>query len=103
MVTPTGHNILIKRIASFTNDQVRIILPDSVQDNSLKAEVVAVGPGETSQFGVLIMPTTKPGDKVYIHPGATTIEVRTPEGSLWLTQSSSVLGIYTEDKPKVLN
>jgi chaperonin GroES len=60
---PLGDRVLLKPLEQETKTKSGIVLPESVQQKSNEAKVVAVGPGKYED-GKLIKPEVKVGDVV---------------------------------------
>ena len=61
---PLYDNILIKRIQAADKTASGLYIPDSAKDKPQEAEVLAVGPGRSSDKGELQPLTVKTGDRV---------------------------------------
>lgn len=65
--TPLGDAILIDLIPP-GETAGGIALPDDAEGVSVKAKVIAVGPGRTTEFGAFLEVPVKVGDVVYLAP-----------------------------------
>lgn len=65
-VTPIGNNVILRRASSEEVSAGGIVLPSSAQEKSLKATVIAVGPGMVVGGGQFVETTVKVGDTVLI-------------------------------------
>ena len=63
-INPLSDRVVVKPEAAEEKTASGIILPDSAKEKPQIGEVVAVGPGKTSDSGQLIKMTVKKGDKV---------------------------------------
>jgi chaperonin GroES len=63
-VKPLEDRILLKPMEAEQKTAGGIIIPDNAKEKPQKGEVVAVGPGKTSDKGAKIEMTLKKGDKV---------------------------------------
>lgn len=63
---PTSNLVLIKRQVDFKETSAGIIIPETAQKPSMKAVVLAVGPGKVMDNGVRVPMVVKPGDRVLI-------------------------------------
>ena len=63
---PTGSLVLIKRQVEQKQTASGIVIPDTAQKTSMKAIVLAVGPGKIADNGVRVPMVVKPGDCVLI-------------------------------------
>lgn len=60
---PLGDHVIIKAVTQEAKTKSGIFLPESTQEKSNQAEVVAVGPGKHVD-GKLVAPEVKPGEIV---------------------------------------
>tara|TARA_Y100000814_G_scaffold252624_1_gene199971 strand:+ start:121 stop:399 length:279 start_codon:yes stop_codon:yes gene_type:complete len=63
-INPLSDRVVVKPEAAEEKTASGIILPDSAKEKPQIGEIVAVGPGKTSDSGQLIKMTVKKGDKV---------------------------------------
>jgi len=63
-INPLSDRVVVKPEAAEEKTASGIILPDSAKEKPQIGEVVAVGPGKSSDSGQLIKMTVKKGDKV---------------------------------------
>jgi chaperonin GroES len=64
---PIGDLILVKEQEKIDKTKSGIIIPDSVENDYVYANVISVGPGLFTQTGDRIPMTVKPGDSVVLH------------------------------------
>ena len=64
---PIGALILIKEQEKIDKTTSGIIIPDSVENDYVYADVISTGPGLFTQTGDRIPMTVKPGDTVVLH------------------------------------
>ena len=64
---PIGDLILIKEQEKIDKTTSGIIIPDSVENDYVYADVISTGPGLFTQTGDRIPMTVKPGDTVVLH------------------------------------
>ena len=64
---PIGDLILVKEQEKIDKTTSGIIIPDSVENDYVYADVVSTGPGLFTQTGDRIPMTVKPGDTVVLH------------------------------------
>lgn len=76
-VKPLGDKVLVKRAAA-KSSKSGILLPESVQEKSREAEVIAVGPGKYDEQGRLKPMHVKVGDSILFSSYAGT-EVKTED------------------------
>jgi chaperonin GroES len=91
-VKPMEDRVLLKPMEAETKTSGGIIIPDNAKEKPQKGEVVAVGPGKTTDKGQKIEMTLKKGDKVlYGKYSGTEITI---EGQEYLiTRESDVLAV----------
>ena len=63
-INPLSDRVVVKPEAAEEKTASGIILPDSAKEKPQIGEVIAVGPGKSSDSGQLIKMTVKKGDKV---------------------------------------
>lgn len=63
-VKPLEDRIIIRPMEAETKTAGGIIIPDAAKEKPQKGEVIAVGPGKTSEKGEKILMSLKTGDKV---------------------------------------
>lgn len=76
-VKPLGDKVLVKR-ASAKSSKSGILIPESMQEKSREAEVIAVGPGKYDEKGRLKPMHVKVGDSILFSSYAGT-EVKTED------------------------
>ena len=64
---PIGDLILVKEQEKIDKTTSGIIIPDSVENDYVYADVISTGPGLFTQTGDRIPMTVKPGDTVVLH------------------------------------
>jgi len=73
---PLGDRLVVKPIEAEEKTKAGIYLPDTAKEKPQEGEVVAVGPGRTSDDGKRIVMDVKVGDiVVYTKYGGTEIKV----------------------------
>ena len=63
-VTPLADRVVVKPLEESETMRGGLYIPDTAKEKPQQGEVVAVGPGRTTDQGQLIAPTLKAGDKV---------------------------------------
>jgi len=63
-IKPLQDRVVVRRVEEEKESAGGILLPGSAQEQQNIGEVVAVGPGKTSDAGALIAMSVKAGDKV---------------------------------------
>ncbi|MFW5730264.1 MAG: co-chaperone GroES [Desulfonatronovibrionaceae bacterium] len=69
---PLHDRVLVKRLEEEEVTKGGIIIPDTAKEKPIKGEVVAAGPGKTSDDGKTIPMTVKEGDNVLFNKYAGT-------------------------------
>jgi chaperonin GroES len=90
---PLGDKVLIKRAAA-KKSKSGILLPESVQEKSREAEIVAVGPGKYDEQGKLRPMHVKVGDYILFSSYAGT-EVKTEDEQVeyLIISQDDILGV----------
>jgi chaperonin GroES len=93
-IIPVGDRILIEHLPQ--KDQVRggVIIPDSAQEKSQEAKVIALGSGHKGKDGKTTPFEVKVGDTVLVakYGGA---EVKLDEKKYTLVREDDILGVLT--------
>lgn len=63
-IKPLHDRVVVRRMEEEQVSAGGIVLPDSAKEKPAEGEVVAVGPGKTSDTGAIIPMSVKEGDKV---------------------------------------
>lgn len=63
-IKPLADRVVIKASAADEKTEGGLFVPDTAKEKPVVGEVVAVGPGKTSDDGKTIKPEVKVGDKV---------------------------------------
>jgi len=63
-VKPLGDKVLIRPLEREERTKGGIVLPDTAKEKPVQGEVIAVGPGRTSDEGELIPVEVKKGDRI---------------------------------------
>jgi chaperonin GroES len=91
-VKPLEDRIIIQALEAEQKTTGGIIIPDNAKEKPQKGEIVAVGPGKTSDQGVRIAMTLKKGDTVLYGKYAGT-EVKVDGKEYLILRESDVLAI----------
>lgn len=92
---PLFDRVVLKNINQKKETLSGIIIPDSVGDEPLYAEVIAIGDGETID-GIKTEMTVNIGDKVlYNKYGAVPFKINGEEYSI--LRQTDILGVFMED------
>ena len=91
---PLGDRVLVKPVEQEIKTKSGIMLPESAQEKSNTAEVVAVGPG-FYQDGKLIAPEVKPGDRIlYSEYAGQKVKIDGTEHQI--IRLDDILAVYTK-------
>jgi chaperonin GroES len=69
---PLNDRVLVKRLESEEKTAGGLFIPDTAKEKPSKGEVVAVGPGKTTEDGKQLAMTVKTGDSVLFNKYAGT-------------------------------
>ena len=69
---PLNDRVLVKRLESEEKTAGGLYIPDTAKEKPSKGEVVAVGPGKTTEDGKQVAMTVKAGDMVLFNKYAGT-------------------------------
>ncbi|CAB3379253.1 10 kDa heat shock protein, mitochondrial [Cloeon dipterum] len=73
---PLFDRILVRRAEAVTRTKGGIVIPEKAQTKVLQGEVIAVGPGQRNNKGVVIPVCVKIGDKVLLPEyGGTKVQL----------------------------
>jgi len=76
MLKPLADRIVVKPTTAEEVTKGGIVLPDSAKERPQEGEVIAVGPGKTTDEGKLIAMEVKVGDKIiYSKYGGTEVKI----------------------------
>jgi len=64
MFNPIADKIVVKKIENEGQTSGGVIIPDTTQEGTRKAEVIAVGPGRVLENGSRMEPQVKVGDTI---------------------------------------
>ena len=91
-VTPLSDRILVKRLEAAEEQRGGIIIPDTAKEKPQQCEVIAVGPGRTTDEGKRIAPEVKKGQRVLIGKYSGT-EVKIEGQEYIILREDDILGI----------
>jgi len=94
-VKPLQDRVLVKRLEKEEKTAGGIIIPDTAKEKPAEGEVVAAGPGRTTEDGKLIPLDVKVGDRVIFAKYAGT-EVQIDGEEYLLMREEEILGIIEE-------
>jgi len=89
---PLHDRVLVKRIEGTEKTKGGIIIPDSAKEKPQEGEVVAVGPGKTTDDGKLQPMAVKAGDKVLFGKYSGS-EVKIEGDEFVILREDEILGI----------
>ena len=61
---PLYDRVLVKRLEAESRSAKGLFIPDTAKDKPQQAEVVAVGPGRTTDKNLVVPMVVKPGDRI---------------------------------------
>jgi chaperonin GroES len=91
-IRPLGDRILVKRIEEAEEIRGGIIIPDTAKEKPMQGEIMAVGPGKTTEDGKLHKLEVKPGDRILMSKYAGS-EVKIDGVEFVILREDDVLGI----------
>ena len=94
-LTPLHDRVLIRRIEEQDGLKGGIVIPDTAKEKSQEGEVVAVGPGRTTENGQVVPLDVKKGDQILFGKYSGT-EIRLVEQDYAILREEEVLGILTQ-------
>ena len=89
---PLHDRVVVRRIDSDEKSSGGIIIPDTAKEKPSEGEVLAVGPGETTEDGKLKPMNVKSGDKILFGKWSGT-EVKLDGQDLLIMKESDIMGI----------
>lgn len=89
---PLADRVVVKPTEAEEQVKGGIIIPDTAKEKPQQGEVIAVGPGKTSDAGSLIKMEVKVGDKVLYGKYSGT-EVTVDDQELLIMRESDILAI----------
>ena len=94
-LTPKNDRVLIKPSKKGEEMYGSIIIPDMGQERPEMGEVIAVGPGRTSEFGSFIPVNAKVGDTVLI-PKIGSLRIDFDGEEYFIVQDREILAVIEE-------
>lgn len=91
-IKPLSDRVVIKPAPADEKVQGGIIIPDTAKEKPQKGEIVAVGPGKTSDTGELIKMSVKVGDTVLYGKYSGT-EVTIDNEDYLIVRESDILAV----------
>jgi chaperonin GroES len=96
-VRPLADRLLVRRIEEQETKKGGIIIPDTAKEKPQEGEVIAVGPGRTTEDGKRIPLDVKKGDRILIGKYSGT-EVKIDGNEYVIIREDDVLGVLAESK-----
>ena len=90
--TPLHDRVMLRRIEAEENPPGGIIIPDTVKEKPVEAEVVAVGPGARDETGKIVPLAVSVGDRVLFAKWTGTDVIIDGEERL-IVKESEILGV----------
>ena len=94
-VRPLADRILVRRIEEKETVRGGIIIPDTAKEKPQEGEVIAVGPGRTTEDGKRIPLDVKKGDRVLIGKYSGT-DVKIDGTEYTILREDEVLGVLSK-------
>lgn len=91
-IRPLNDRLLVKRLEEEGKTAGGIIIPDSAKEKPAEGEVVAVGPGKTSDKGERVALQVKEGDRVLFSKYGGT-DVKLDGDDYLIMREDDILGI----------
>ena len=91
---PLHDRVVVKRIDTDEKSAGGIIIPDSAKEKPSEGEVLAVGPGEITEYGKSKPMNVKKGDKILFGKWSGT-EVKLNGQDVLIMKESDIMGILT--------
>lgn len=92
---PLNDRVLIKPVEDNETMYGNIIVPDLGKERPEMGEVIAVGPGRTTEFGQYIVPNVQVGDMVLV-PKIGTLRVEFNEEEYFIVPDKEILAVVKE-------
>jgi len=94
-VRPLADRLLVRRIEEQETKRGGIIIPDTAKEKPQEGEVIAVGPGRTTEDGKRIPLDVKKGDRILIGKYSGT-DVKIDGNEYVIIREDDVLGVLSE-------
>ena len=89
---PLHDRVLVRRIEGIEKTAGGMIIPDTAKEKPQEGEVIAAGPGERNENGVLVPLDVKAGDRILFGKWSGT-EVKIDGKDLLIMKESDILGV----------
>ena len=93
-IKPLADRVVIKALEDTEQMRGGLYIPDTAKEKPQQGEVIAVGPGKTSDDGTRVAPEVKVGDKVLYGKYSGT-EVTVADEQYLILRESDVLAIVS--------
>ena len=94
-IRPLHDRVIVKRIEEDQKTKGGIIIPDTAKEKPQMGEVIAAGPGRTSEDGKLLALDVKKGDKVLFSKYSGN-DIKIDGEELLIMKEDDILGIFTK-------
>ncbi len=91
-IRPLQDRVILKRVKEEEKTKGGIIIPDTAKEKPMQGEIMAVGPGKTTEDGKLHKLEVKPGDRILMSKYAGS-EVKIDGEEFVILREDDVLGI----------
>ena len=95
MFKPIADKVIVKKIENEGQTSGGVIIPDTTQEGSRHAEVIAVGPGRVLENGTRMKPQVKPGDRIIYPKVGNILEVKGEE--FYIVREIDILTILEKE------
>jgi chaperonin GroES len=93
-IKPLADRVVIKALEDTEQMRGGLYIPDTAKEKPQQGEVIAVGPGKTSDDGTRVAPEVKVGDKVLYGKYSGT-EVTVADEQYLILRESDVLAVVS--------
>jgi chaperonin GroES len=94
-IRPLQDRVIVKRVKEEEKTKGGIIIPDAAKEKPIEGEVLAVGPGKTTDDGKQRAPDVKVGDRVLFGKYSGT-EVKLDGEEHVVLREDDILGVITK-------
>lgn len=98
-IRPLHDRVIVKRVEEKEVMKGGIIIPDTAKEKPMEGEVVAVGPGKTTEDGKRAALDVKAGDRVLFGKYAGT-EIKVDEQDYVIMREEEILAIFESASTK---
>lgn len=96
VIQPLADRITVRKCSEETMSTGGIVLPEAARERPSKGEIVAVGPGRISEFGVRIPPSVAVGQQV-LYAKYAGLEVKVEGVAYQLVHEKDILAVIDEE------